>query len=374
MGSLPCRFSMVKQLSQVDVRQLRFHHQALASTATDVVTIVSKLCGLQSQEWAAARLAIRARSSGLIAEDVRHSRQVERSVILTWTMRGTMHLVAAEDLPWQQDLFGTLFIRKTERRYQQLGLDKATREKAAELIQAALHKKGALHRADIAEAIGKHDIPVAGQAIHHLVRYAALAGMICFGPERDGELTYVTLDDWLGSQPTFHLSDEEALAELAKRYMQASAPATVHDLASWSGLPMKQVKAGLQTIKDDLIEVETADGVAWMLKQPIGPIDSDRIVRLLPRYDNYLLGHKSRSFMVEPEHARIIHPGGGLLRSCVIVDGQAQGVWRLEHKGDVSHVIVEPFTSFEDEVIPLLEAEAEDIGRFLDLNTQLVIR
>ena len=366
---------MGSQLSEADIQRFRFHHQGLANKATDVSSIVRGLCAMQSQEWAAAQLAIRARSNGLTAEAIRHAREVQRSVVLTWTLRGTMHLVATADLHWQLDILGAVFIRKTERRYRQLGLgEDATRKRGAQLIQATLQKEGALHRAAIAEAIAPHGIPVEGQAIHHLVRYTALAGLICFGPERDGELTYVSLDDWLGIQSRHHLNQQEALAELVRRYMEANAPATVHDLASWSGLPMAQVKAGFQTIADDLIEVETPDGTAWMLKQQQELSGSGRIVRLLPRYDNYLLGHKSRDFMVAPDYAKAIHPGGGLIRSCLVVDGQARGIWRLEHKRDVSKVIVEAFTPLEDEIIPRLEAEAQDIGRFLNLNAQLEIR
>ena len=369
---------MVNALTLSQVRQLRLHGQGLYAelACSDVAQVIHALCGLQSQELPSANLAIRARTSGLTVGNVRQAREVERSIVLTWTMRGTMHLVAAEDIQWQLSLFGSRFIRKTERRYRQLGLDEDTRRKAARHMREILGNRGPLTRADLAGALAAYDIPVEGQAIHHLVRYAALAGIICFGPAHAGELTYVVLEDWLKMENKSKFTDEQMLAALARRYLQAYAPATPHDLVSWSGVSVNEAKAGFKAIADDLIEVESQSKAAWMLKQQwalANDVAEVRSVRLLPRYDNYLLGYQSRAFMVDDDFAEQVHPGGGLIRSAVIVDGQAQAVWRMERKRNTSTIIVQPFAKLDPALIPALEAEVLDIGRFLNQTTQLKI-
>lgn len=345
-------------LTQDEVRRHRLAAQHLTAPLPDAAAVVKAVGGVQAQEWPSARLALRARTRGLTAEDIRHTREDQRSVVLTWTMRGTLHLVATDDLDGMLACLGPLFIRKTERRYRQLNLDTDTRQRALDAIREVLAARGPLIRSDLADAIAPYGIPVAGQAIHHLVRFAALSGVVCFGPEQDGALTYVLLDDWLAGQTRRTLTEDDALAELARRYLQAYGPATLADFINWSGLGTRQARAAWAEI--DSPEVATADGLMFMPDDPVAGS-----VRLLPRYDNYLLGYKSRAFMVAPEHAHHVHPGGGLIRPCVIVDGRAVAVWRIERQ---STVVIEPFEALETDVAA---DEVADIGRFLGLPLSL---
>lgn len=367
---------MAHRLTHEQVRRIRSFHQGLTgeSAAADAAQAVRQLCGLQAQELPSAHLALRARTTGLTAADVRRAREVERAVVLTWTLRGTLHLIAAEDVRRQLALFGTLSIHRAERRFRQLGLDADTRRTAAERIRNLLGTRGPLTRAELAAALAQDGIPVEGQAIHYLVYYAALTGIICFGPERSGSLTYVVLDNWLNSDDRDTITGADMLAELARRYLSAHAPATLADFASWSSLSAGQAKAGFEAIAGELIEVETPSATAWMLKQQrerLDTLSAARSVRLLPRYDSYLLGYQSRAFMVQADYAQRIHPGGGLIRASVIVDGEARGNWRMEHKRAATTITVEPFESFGADIVPGLEAEAQDIGRFLNVNARL---
>ena len=166
---------------RVSIRQLlhmRLCNQRLTAEAagSDIDQVIHDLCALQSQEWPSAQLAIHARSDGITQGDVKRTREIERSFVLTWTLRGTLHLVAAEDLRWLIALCGSGAVRATRRRYQQLDLSKSVREAALEALQLILSREGALIRSELAPALAAHGIPVEGQAIHHLVRYAALRG------------------------------------------------------------------------------------------------------------------------------------------------------------------------------------------------------
>jgi hypothetical protein len=364
----------INGLSQEQIRLLRLRAQNLhpeaARSITTTAQVVSKLCGIQAQELPSATLAVRARSQVLTVEDVRRAREEQRSILLTWGMRGTRHLLATEDLGWLLPLFAPVFIRAGERRYRQLGLTQEIRTQAVKLMCDALARRGPLTRPELAEALAARGIPVEGQAIAHLVRYAALEGVICFGPERDGDLTYVLLEDWV--QLEGPLEQELALAELSRRYLKAYGPATPEDLSQWSGLSSSQARAGFKAISNDLLEI--ADPPIWMLKEQAAWLDDpqgDVIIRLLPRFDVYLLGYQKRDLIVPEPYARRIHPGGGEIKSTLIVDGRAVGVWRSERKRNDITIVVEPFETLNTAWMPALEAEVQDIGRFLGQEARL---
>ena len=367
---------MTKILSREQVRLLRLRAQRLhpeaARSISGVAELIRKLAGLQAQELPSATLAVRPRSNNLVAEDVKKACEDNRAIVLTWCMRGTLHLVATEDLNWLLPFFGPIFISKSDRRYKQLGLDPETRGRAAGEIREAISQRGPLIRAELARALAAKGIPVKGQAIAHLVRCAALEGLICFGPERDGQLTYVLLEDWVGlaGQP----DPDQIQAELARRYLEAYGPATPDDLASWSGLSIGEARAGFAAISSHLVEMQVADSPAWMLESHSAWLDeayNAPIMRLLPCYDAYLLGYRSRAFMVSASYARRIHPGGGQIQSTLIVDGRAAGVWSSQRKKNSTTIIVEPFEPIPANILPELESEVQDIGRFLGQETQL---
>ena len=301
-----------------------------------------------------------------------HAREVERAFVLTWTLRGTLHVVPAEDLRWQLELCGPPAIRGTRSRYKQLGLTEDLRERALAEIEDIL-TAGALSRTQLAVALEPRGIPVEGQAIHHLARFAALRGLICIGAEVDGDMTYALLDDWLGAE-TRTRSPADPPAEFARRYLAAYGPATQADFKRWSGLAMSQVKSAWAAIAPECASVTIPEGDALMLERQLDLLQtpaSEPTVRLLPRYDNYLLGYESRAFMVAGAFAKRVHPGGGLIRSCLLVDGEAKANWKLEKRRAGFRVVVEPFEALNQRVLPRLEEEVESLGRFMNTNAEL---
>lgn len=364
-------------LSWKQARAIRARRQQLDASRRKLAAadIVRRLFALQSQEWSSAQLAIRARGRDLTQADVIHAREVERAFVLTWSLRGTLHLVAAEDIHWQLELCGPPAIRGTGSRYRQLGLTEDRREAALEAIEDILSGDHALTRAQLAEALEARGIPVAGQAIHHLVRFAALRGLLCLGAEVDGDLTYALLEEWL---PAGLLPARPAnpLAEFARRYLAAYAPATMADFRRWSGLTAAQAKGAWDAVGVQCDTVSLPEGEALMLARQAALLESapaEPTLRLLPRYDNYLLGYESRAFMVAEAFAKRVHPGGGLIRSCVIVDGEAAANWKLEKRRRGLRAVVSPFQPLDRSVMPLLEAEAESLGRFLNAKAELKV-
>ena len=366
---------MSLQLTWKQARQLRTRRQLLhnASRGSSAAGIVRRLFAPQSQEWSSAQLAIHTRSRDLTQADVVHAREVERAFVLTWSLRGTLHLVPAEDIRWQLELCAPPAIRGTRSRYKQLGLTEDVREKALEAIKDSLSGENALTRAQLADALGARGIPAAGQAIHHLVRFAALRGLICLGAEVDGDLSYALLDEW---QPAAMAAPVPAdpLAELGRRYLAAYAPATMADFKRWSGLSMAQAKAAWAAIEHECVRAALPEGEALMLERQLDQLDAapnEPSLRLLPRYDSYLLGYESRAFVVAEKYGKRVHPGGGLIRACLLVDGDARANWKLEKRRAGIRVLVEPFETLESSILPQLEAEVESLGCFLNRDAEL---
>ncbi len=342
-------------------------------SSASVAQVVRDVGGLQAQDAPAAALAVRVRSTGLTAADFESAQHRQRSIVHTWCMRGTLHVVAAEDFAWLVPLLGPHFILQTRHRYRQLGLDEGTCERGVRAIRDALAAQGPLPREDLARRLTAHGIPAEGQATIHLIRRAALEGIVCIGPDRGAKPAYVLVQDWIDQDRA--PAPDAALAELAHRYLAAYGPAGPNDLAVWSGLGISQARQAWKLIAGQLVEVEAHGGAAWLLKTqadrlrepPVHP----PVVRLLPKFDTYLLGYASRDLIVEPQHARRIHPGGGLLYPTLLVNGHAAGVWSAKRRGKRLEVVVEPFAGLSAEIRHGLEAEVADLSRFLGTEAML---
>jgi Winged helix DNA-binding domain len=264
------------------------------------------------------------------------------------------------------------------RRRAELGLDEDTCIRGIQIIRQVLASRGPLTRDELIEYLATYGLRLVGQARPHLLSRAALEGVICFGPDQEGEPTYVLLSDWVEQENSKRsLSDAAAHAELTRRYLGAYGPATPQDQAAWSGMPMSQIWAAWQSLADHLLEVEIAGAPAWMLKTDATRLHElpapTPIVRLLPSFDTYLLGYQKRDLIVSPQYAKRINAGGGLLRPTLLSDGCAVGTWKSKRQKNHLEVQVEPFDHLASEVSAGVEAEVSDLARFLEAPTMLRI-
>jgi hypothetical protein len=340
-----------------------------AATAARPDTILHDVGGLQAQVWSAAKLGMRARSAGLDASAVKRALNEDHSIVRTWLMRGTLHVVAAEDVRWLLHLLGPVFARAGATRHAQLGLTDDLKARGVAAIRTILAEGGALTRYELVDRLRKRRIVLdpKTQAPIHLIALAALQGVLCLGPDRDqGEPTYVLLDDWL---PKARLpSRETALAELARRYVAAYGPATVDDLSSWSGVSMSEARSGITAASRGFAEVIVQARPGFVLKQHLGiktaPMETD--VRLLPAFDTYLLGYRRRDLAVPQLLLRRLQRGGGWIHPAVAVNGRAVGAWSLRKSGSRGgQLTIERFALMSRVVRAGVAMEVEDVGRFL---------
>jgi len=350
-------------LDRERVRKLRACAQALAGGAREATAeaVVRRVFAIQAQDATAADLGIRVRGRDISAQAIRAAYGDERSIVRGWYMRGTLHTILRGDARWVLRLLAPKILAATSRRYGQLGLNEDLRQRADHLLRCVLTTHGPLTRAELTEHLTVLGIPPDGQAPFHLIRHAALTGILCHGPQRAGEATYVLLDDWLPSTGDVW-EEDAALAELARRYLAAHAPAGAEDFASWSGLPVSWARSAWRTLAQS--GVITGNGeLTTLVGQPHpGYSSGTPDVRMLPAYDNYLAGYRTREVSVPAAHQARVWPGGGIIRPTVIVDGLAIATWTRRDGG--RSVTVDTFEPLSPQVRPGVDAEISEVSRF----------
>ena len=321
-----------------------------APTATTPDAVVERLLAVQAQDPRGLRLSVRSRSTGLNAADV-DAALAERRLVVDWLNRGTLHLVRAEDHADLHALTTPQLATSNARRLQQEGVSPEQAERGVEAVRRAV-QDGPRTRDDLREVVASADVPVAGQALVHVLFLASLRGHVVRGPFLGTSQGFVDARDWLGPRPA--VDRDAALARLAHRYVVGHGPADAADLARWAGTTLGDARRGLQQVADSLAE---RDGLLDLADRPAPPPLPPP--RLLGPFDPLLLGWTSREDVVGAH--RLLVTDNGLFRPFALVGGRAVGTWRYVR----SHVLLEPLEPLDDDVLAALEADAREVERFL---------
>jgi len=338
----------------------RLYHQRITHPHfKDTAEVVSWLGAMQGQDYLGTKWAFGLRLPGSTDADIEQA-IIDGVVMRTWALRGTLHFVAPADIHWLLDLLAPRQIAGNKGRYKQLELDEPTLIRSTDLIVKALQDGAHLTRPELFMILEAEGISTAGQRGVYMLQRAALERRIYQGEMR-------------GKDTTFHilkagktLPKDEALAELALRYFSSRGPATLADYVNWSGLPITEARSGLESVKSKLIE-ESIDGQTYWLstekhKHP------ERTVYLLPGFDEYILGYKDRTAVVEPQFLDAICPGGnGIFKPTIVYDGQVVGIWQRTLKKKTVEITLEPFRPLSSAVIDKVNETAAEFGRYLGL-------
>lgn len=326
--------------------------------------VVEHMLAVQSQDRRGGKLALRARSKAFDAAVVEHALCEDRSLVLTWLMRGTIHLVTPDDLPWLLALTAPGRATDSLRRLRQEGVSEPQVAKGVEVIDRVLREEGPLPRAEIRLRLKERSIPADGQALVHLIAASAYAGLSVVGPQQAGKPVHASAADWLGRDVAKEMAEVDryvALSELVRRYLASRAPATVADISYWSGLPQRDVRIGLEGAAAHV--VDCGGGLIDLKRRTTGdpgPVPA----RLLHTWDDYMLSWKDRSFMLPDEHRRSVIWGGGMFASTATVDGVVRGGWSAPASAQPFAVVVEPFEPLGKRAATELEREGSDLARF----------
>jgi Winged helix DNA-binding domain len=336
------------------VLETRLRAQLLSGPpARGPVEVCAHLLAVQAQDPRGARLAVRARSKGLTAAAVDHALTEDRSLLITWVNRGTLHLIRREDYPWLHALTTPPLRTGNLKRLEQEGVTPAAAARGVATIERALADEGPLTRAALRDRVDAAGVPTARQALVHILFLATLQGHIVRGPMVGGEQAFVLTRDWLG--PPEPVDRGAALAELARRYLRGHGPASDRDLARWAGLPLRDARAGLSAIAGEL--TERPGGLVGLTgrrtaRRPPPP-------KLLGPFDPALLGWSSREDILGA-HTELVTMNG-IFKAFAMVDGRAAGTWGMP-RGNVE---IQPFGPLDPAVTRALDAEARDVERYL---------
>ena len=341
--------------------RLRLNAQWIARPRRGASTadVVRHLTAMQAQDFAGAKWSVGLRAPGVTDADVERA-LADGEIVRSWPMRGTLHLVAPEDLGWMLALTTPRLMRGIVKRRADLGLDDAIVERARELSVEHLSGGRVLTRDAIQALWNDHGIETTGQRGYHVLWSLSQTGTLVFGPVQGKQHTFTLLDEWV-PEPR-RLEGDEALGEWAQRYFTSHGPATVKDFAWWASLTMGEARRGLALT--DLAELEV-DGTTYYLARDLEP--APRSVQLLPGFDEFILGYQDRTAALAPEHFATIVPGNnGVFQPTIVSNGDVVGTWKRAVRAKRVDLNLIPFGEAPD-----VERARSAYARFLGISVEL---
>ena len=339
-----------------------------------MLAVASRLCGLHAQVLSCAELQVWARVDGLDRGAVQRALWQERTLVKTWAMRGTLHLLPAAELPlWHAALSTSRRYVTPERWQKYVGITLDELDAVTVAVGEALHGR-VLTREELAREIARTGSPELGRKVAEsswgmMLKPAAFTGRLCFGPSVGARVQFTNPRSWVGMAEN-GITAEEATAEVTRRYLASYGPATARDLSRWwNGGGVEMARQWLGRIGSELAEVEVEGTPAWMLTgdlKRLREVEPPRSVRLLPGFDQYVVGSSYHAEQLMPGNfrARVFRPQGWI-SPVLLVDGRILGVWRHELKGSRVEIVMEPFVRVPAWVRRGAGEEAERLAGFL---------
>jgi hypothetical protein len=357
--------------AQVMAWRAAHHHLDERVPAKAMLEVVADIAGLHAQVMSSAELTLAARMEGLEPGDVGRALWEERSLVKTWAMRGTLHLLPAAELPLWQAALSTRRNWETGA-WQRAFASRQELERLNDAVAQALDGR-LLTREELAARVGELTgseelADKLRESWGALLKPAAALGRLCFAPSQGQQVRFTRPDTWLGGWADH--DPEEALAEVTRRFLAASGPVTREDFARWWGIP-SPARGGrlLEGLGEQVARVEVEGTTAYVLAADLPGLaeaGGSRAVRLLPAFDQYVVTAtlQAEHLMPGPFKARVYRPQGWL-SPVLLVGGRMEGVWRQETKGRRVQVTIEPFAGpLPARARRAAEAEAERLAAF----------
>jgi Winged helix DNA-binding domain len=364
----------VEALTWKSVLAWRVARQHLAARVDDPLRVVSEIAGLHAQLASSAELTLWARVAGLRPDWVADALWEERSLVKTWAMRGTLHLLRSDELARYVGALARLRPRHDVPAWQRAyGLSREQADAMLAAVAEALDG-GPLTREALAAAVGERvgDEAVAerlGSGFGELLKPAAFTGDLCFAPS-DGRLVRFTRPaSWLAGF-TAPGPDEAAADEVVRAYLRAYGPASREQFQRWFGMT-SPAEAGrwIKALGDEVCEVDVEGAVGWMLAGDVAEAraaEPSGVVRLLPAFDHYVVAApRDADAVVAGEYRARVYRPQGWLSPVLLVDGVMKGVWSHELRGDRVAIEIEPFGRTARAVKAAVGEEAERLAAFL---------
>lgn len=347
-----------------DILQLRLLNNGLINPSfKDPTQVVSHLGAVQAQDFTAAKWALKLRTKNATHETIEAAFN-EGKLLRTHVMRPTWHFVMPEDIRWMQELTAPQIKKRLAPYDRKLELTGALLAKSNTAMMNALRDNNYLMRQELKKLLERIGIKTDVQRLAHIIMWAELDGLICSGPRKGKQFTYALLEERAPKEKK--LPREEALAKLALKYFTSHGPAQLKDFSWWSGLTAKDSEKALLSIKSKLFSDIIDNKTYWFATTPKIAKHVSPFAYLLSVYDEYFIGYKDRSAIVDEKYSkRMPAVGNFLLGSLIIINGEVTGTWKKVSKKSKVEIILTPFRKLRKGEREALQSEVARYRMFL---------
>jgi hypothetical protein len=356
---------------QVHAFRLARHHLHERAPKKDLARVVGDIGGVQAQVMSLAELQVAVRVEAGV-DDVRDALWKRKTLVKTWLMRGTLHLVPSNDLPLYSAALGRYGMRNTNAWLKWMQITEPELTDLVDAIGRALDGQ-ALTRAELIAKVGKGRPERVQLAMKSgwggVLKPVARKGLLCFGPSRGQSVTFVGPEQWLGSWRD--MDPDTSLTEVARRYLRSYGPATKNDFTRWWGTWPGVGKTAWTGLDGELVTVSVEGHPADMLATDLSHLARQAPVPsalLLPGFDPYLMGHSSRDHLVERAYLSRVSRTAGWISPVVLVDGRAAGTWSHQLVKRSLQITIEPFKRLPPKALPELRSRAASLATTLGLD------
>ncbi len=352
---------------QIGCWRVKKQHLVEQAPRNQMLTVVRNTCGIQAQVMSSAEMAIAARVKDITSEDVQTALWQDKTLVKAWTMRGTLHLMTASDMPlYVAALGGTRRARIPDSWLKYHKVTAAEIAAITEGVAKALDNRN-LTREQLADTIATEagnphlkEVMLSGWG--SLLKPASYQGYLCFGPSQGQNVTFVRPDQWLGSWEK--VDPTAALKEVMTRHLTVYGPSNPDQFYRWWGVDLKGAKQIFKSMGEVLTEVELEGWKGFILTADITDIQNTTpkglSVRLLGNFDPYTLAlNKNIEYFLPQAYKPLVSRTSGWISSVVLINGRIMGVWKHEAKKKDVTITISPFPNLPSKAKPLIKAEGE---------------
>ena len=323
--------------------------------------LVSYMGAVQAQDYAGAKWSVGLRLPGCTDADLERALGIG-ALVRTWAVRGTLHFIAGRDIRWMLAIVAPHVIKGNSRRYRELGLDPDTLVLSNEALSDALHGGKQLDRRALRALLEENGVVTEGQRYAYMLQRASLDGIVCQVGMRRNNPVFAGLDEWLPE--TGIAGPSGGAGELARRYFTSRGPATLRDFVWWSGLPVVDAKAALESVTSQLVSEIVEGKTYWRGRGPAKATGNPTAAYLLPGFDEYLLAYKDRLLSLERIGGTMPSPANGAPVRTLMTAGQIVGTWRWSMRRGSVTIVRDPLVPLTDDEDHAFNQAALRFGEF----------
>jgi len=359
------------------------HHLLRKARMNDVEKVVSDTCGLHAQAAQTPYISLWNRVEGFEHDMLDEALYKARTLVKIWCMRGTLHIIPSDSLPIYNKALKKTWLEHhgyLSELPDWLSVEEIVNIIFPKILQALADKplKRRELNAKVCSLLRNKSKPYERlfSAWGGILKETCYEGLTVHAQPCGAESCFTRLDKWLPNLNLDSIDEEEAKEKLFLKYLCGYGPASVQDFTSWSGLLASDIRKTLENIASELeeLEIEGVKGLFWIQKRDYKMLMQTDLgekshVRLLPKFDSFVMGHKDRTRIIQREFMkRVYRPPAGDVAATILVNDSIAGTWRHKKTKNSVTVSILPFQKLKKEDLEEIKSAAEDFSQFIGVS------